>query len=619
MSRYSTNDISFTQIADMYLAELRKGVPLSIDVLAKTFPHLADEIRESLPAMVLLEKSFADQKQTPVALPEEIIGGCRIVREIGRGAMGIVYEAVQLSVGRTVAIKVIPLTATSRGAVERFELEARAMGRVEHPNIVSVYDFGCDDKRAYMIMKLIEGCSLRELLDGQTDYKLQFQINELRSNWDVLAHAACDIASAMQHAHEHGMVHRDIKPANLLLDYSGKLWITDFGLAKLQDRPSELSSTGDAIGTPRYMAPEQLRGLCDARSDIYSLGLTLHELVSGRHVWEELSNLSIVTQRDALPITPIGEMCQAIPSSLARIIMKCCEFAPDERYQTAGELQVVLRRFLDGKPKSDRRVRKREPDAVFQKKSRQTMMIASFGVGALSIAAGVAVALFSRPPAETAQMPAPASPVHRQGVTVSSVELLDELANSDSDNMLEIVTGHLEGAIQESSNNLHFSEPAKRKLTQEVDRITSKIRQDGGVSEEALNDLLRAYRKTSLPAATRVMRLTIVVEQSRLPDVEKQAAIYTLQKFATAVANRAISIEESEAISRSLLRGEPTADELRRLFVPDDYLRGWLWELNGRLSSLPPEAFNFADGLSKEMQEVERGLSSGMTKSRAGK
>ena len=135
--------------------------------------------------------------------------------------------------------------------------------------------------QAYLIMKLIEGYSFDQLLEDECDHNGTIWLNELRSNWQKFAQVALDIVSGLEHAHEKGLIHRDIKPSNLMLDKNGRVWITDFGLVKTANYTHSMSHTGDAIGTPRFMSPEQLRGECDFRSDIYSLGLTLYEVATG--------------------------------------------------------------------------------------------------------------------------------------------------------------------------------------------------------------------------------------------------------------------------------------------------------------------------------------------------
>lgn len=592
---YKPSDVSFSDLADMYISELRRGVELPIDVLVKSFPHLQEQIRTDLPALALLERSVEKRKSPPKVNTSELIGGCRIIRELGRGAMGIVYEAEQLDVGRSVALKIIPLEG-NQSAIDRFEIEAKAMGRVDHPNITPVYSYGHDKRFAFIVMKLIHGASIYDVQHGRSDYRLKYWLNEIQKDWNQLAAFGWAIASGLQHAHDRSMVHRDIKPANIILDQAGKVWITDFGLAKIFDHQRSLSRTGDAIGTPRYMAPEQLRGVCDSRSDVYSLGITMYELAAGVNVWNEQAKFHAAADRQDITLTPIQDVCKNIPANLAQVIMKCCEFDPQNRYQSASELQVVLQRFLDGKVNCDRRRNKRLPDHEYHRRSRRQMVLISTGCLSLCMTAGVVWGMArSRNGKSLSEAPRPT-------VSRSAVNLIDQLADPTNENMLEIVTKYVEESIDETSENLHYSEEAKTKILQQIDKLTSQIKEQGGVTKESLNHFLVKYRETTLPAATRVMRASLLLQPSTLKQHEKVGAIAVLRRFATAVANKYISEEESEA-RLSALVGRPFSQvtNLEQYRLTDDHLRRWFYHVNARLSQLPPHAFDFSTALEQEL------------------
>ena len=230
------------------------------------------------------------------------------------------------------------------------------MAKLEHPNIVPVHGYTKLGKHAFLIMKLIEGFSFDRILSGECGYKGTVLLHTLRNDFGYFASVARDVASALAHAHASGLVHRDIKPSNLMLDLDGKVWITDFGLAKMQDFSQSLSRTGDVIGTPRYMAPEQLRGSCDARSDIYSFGLTLYEIATGCPARESLQP---AVETDSIR-NELNERVDEFPETLLNVIEKASAFSPDERFQSAEELTVVLERFLHGlKPDRRKSVRRR--------------------------------------------------------------------------------------------------------------------------------------------------------------------------------------------------------------------------------------------------------------------
>ncbi len=221
------------------------------------------------------------------------IDGFRMIREVGRGGMGVVYEVEEERLGRRVALKVLAASAhMDTKHVLRFEREARAAARLSHSNIVPVFGSGQANGHHYYFMQFIEGrgfdAVVRELrrlravpASGATTEELSTMTGQDRVASRSLARIGLQVAEALEHAHRQGVLHRDIKPSNLLLDSKGNVWVTDFGLAKTIEA-DDLTSTGDVLGTVRYMAPERFEGKCDARSDLYSLGLSLYELVGAK-------------------------------------------------------------------------------------------------------------------------------------------------------------------------------------------------------------------------------------------------------------------------------------------------------------------------------------------------
>ena len=383
---YSPEDVTFSSVTELFLSEVRKGVSPSIQDFARAFPHLSELIYKQFPSLLLLESTLRKPKQWGNELPETLLGECKIEKEIGRGAMGTVYRAQQNQMGRVVAVKVIPLQhSLTKNLAERFELERHAMARLDHPNIVPVYSYGSDERYAFLIMKLIDGFSLDQLLDEKSNFRYQVILSSYRSNWQSFASLGAQVASGLQHAHDQGLVHRDIKPANLLIDNQQKVWITDFGLAKMYDYALSLSRTGEAIGTPRYMAPEQLRGVCDPRSDVYSLGITLYELASGCKAWESESIEALSLRRNTLSLKDVRSINPEVPEAISKIIMKACEFDPEQRYQSAREMQFVLERYVEGCGQADRRGPNRASNEVYRARSRRNMKIA--------IASSVAIAV----------------------------------------------------------------------------------------------------------------------------------------------------------------------------------------------------------------------------------
>jgi tetratricopeptide (TPR) repeat protein len=317
-----------------------------------------DRTRHSAATVVAISGSLPTAAANAID-PAALLGDYRLVREIGRGGMGVVYEADQLSLGRRVALKVLPFAATlDSRQLQRFKNEAQAAAALHHENIVPIYGVGCEHGVHYYAMQFIEGQTLAQLI---ADYKQnpgrQIILATGPAFFRMVANLGVQAARALDHAHGLGVVHRDIKPANLLVDAQGKLWITDFGLAHCQSQAG-LTLTGDLVGTLRYMSPEQAlagRAPTDHRSDIYSTGATLYELLalepalSGQDRQELLRQ--IAQDEPRLP----RRLNRGIPVDVETIILKAMEKDPVERYATARELADDLQRYLDDKPIRARR------------------------------------------------------------------------------------------------------------------------------------------------------------------------------------------------------------------------------------------------------------------------
>ncbi len=267
-------------LADDYASRLRNGERPSFDEYIDRYPSLSSLIEELFPTLELIEMSKSSRGSSPSLPPGvEQMGEYRIIREIGRGGMGVVYLAVQESLDRRVALKVLfRQSLLDQRKLERFKREARAAGLLHHSNIVPVFGVGEHEGIPYFAMQYIDGVSLRVLLDGLRKAVSLGKVELGGRHWRFVARIGVQAAQALHHAHLHGILHRDVKPSNLLLDRDQVVWVADFGLAKLTDH-DELTETGDIVGTIRYLAPECLERGGDARSDVYSLGLTLYELL----------------------------------------------------------------------------------------------------------------------------------------------------------------------------------------------------------------------------------------------------------------------------------------------------------------------------------------------------
>ncbi len=334
--------------ADEYLDRLEAGEAPEVDEFVRRFPQVAGVLPQVLPALGLL-RSMPPPSPSPVPA---VLGEFRILREIGRGGMGVVYEAEQLGLARRVALKLLPPGGGADArALARFQVEARVMAALHHPHIVPVFAVGCDAGVHYYAMQLVDGCSLADRLGRSAR-----DAETARLAPREAAHLAMQAAGALEHAHNLGVLHRDIKPGNLLVEPDGHLWVTDFGLAR-REGAGDLTRTGDLPGTLRYMSPEQAAGgrLLDPRSDVYSLGATLYELILGRPAFPGNDRADLLRRIAHSDPVPPRRIDPTLPRDLETIVGKAMAREPEHRYATARELAEDLERFLDGRPIRARR------------------------------------------------------------------------------------------------------------------------------------------------------------------------------------------------------------------------------------------------------------------------
>jgi serine/threonine protein kinase len=414
------------ELAEDFVARYRRGERPSLTEFIERAPEHADEIRELFPGLIMLEQaSPASASPATGALPAgslERLGDYRVIREIGRGGMGIVYEAEQEALGRHVALKVLPVTGVNDPkSVLRFRREARAAARLHHTNIVPVFDVGERDGIHYYAMQFIRGQGLDDVIrelrrrrdpirpphaqppqpspandaailanslqsgrfpdpdravhgsseenavaktaaavdrSDSTPRSSTFRSHADSSRSDLhffrsVARVGQQVASALAYAHGQGVLHRDIKPSNLLLEASGTVWVTDFGLAK--EEGENLTRTGDVVGTLRYLAPERFKSHSDARSDIYSLGLTLYELITLRPAFSETDRVQLVHAIGHRDPEPPRKLEPHVPRDLETIVLKAIAKEPARRYARAEELEEDLSRFLLDRPIAARR------------------------------------------------------------------------------------------------------------------------------------------------------------------------------------------------------------------------------------------------------------------------
>jgi serine/threonine protein kinase len=351
------DDSLLGQLAEEFTSRIREGKPPVIEEYVNRHPQLAGRIRELFPTLMLLEGiaatggSASTQAMLSPLSADSVFGSYHIKREIGRGGMGIVYEAVHVLLEKRVALKMLPVrTLAGADQLERFFREARMAAGLRHTNIVPVFDVGQVAGTPYYTMQYIEGSGLDQTLrimqttgSGRVDQSARIQAGlpgRFEDYFRWVSVIGIQAAEGLAYAHERKIIHRDIKPSNLLLDKEGVLWIADFGLARKIEDPV-MTQSGTMLGTPRYMSPEQAesaRRPVDQRSDIYSLGATLYELLTYRPVFDGKTPQEVLSQiitRE--PVAP-RRLNPEIPADLAVIVMKAMAKRPEDRYQAAREL-----------------------------------------------------------------------------------------------------------------------------------------------------------------------------------------------------------------------------------------------------------------------------------------
>jgi serine/threonine protein kinase len=372
------------RVLDAYLAEMQAGRRPDRARWLAEHAGLGPRLEEALAGLEFIQEASGVHEREGGGTR---LGDFRILREVGRGGMGVVYEAEQISLKRRVALKVLRFGAVAdEVAMRRFQREAETVGRLHHTNIVPIFAVGAEEGVRYYAMQFIEGRDLSALTREARAAGHRLAAREV-AGW------ALEAAEALAHAHQRGVIHRDIKPSNLILDREGRIWLTDFGLARRADDVT-LSLAGALLGTPRYMSPEQASAAerpVDHRTDIYSLGATLYELVTGRPIFEAATPHEVIAQiLTAEPRAP-RQLAPGLPRDLETIVLTCIAKEPARRYGTAQALADDLRAFLEGRALQARRPRFPERIARWTKRHRRTVTVsaASAAVSTLLLVGGV--------------------------------------------------------------------------------------------------------------------------------------------------------------------------------------------------------------------------------------
>ncbi len=433
------------ELAAEFAERFRNGDDVSIEDYAQRYPKLADDIRDLFPTIAAMErlstKRVIDAAMQDRSKPKQL-GDFRIIEEIARGGMGIVYEAEQVSLDRRVAVKILPSHAFSREKdVQRFYREAKTAASLHHSNIVPVFGVGEEKGQHYIVMQLIRGVGLDEVLseikrvfvegsstDSASTSEARFnaiarsaanlvdsnlhvqskhaQSTRVQANADTadipdesaqmakrlikptelraslgrdyfrnVARIGLQAAKALDYAHAHETLHRDIKPGNLILDENGRVWVADFGLAKIV-ADNDVTRSGDVVGTIAYVAPERFEGKTGKASDIYSLGVTLHEMLTLQKAFTGENRVEILNQVTKEGITRPSRINRTVPRDLETIVVKAAASNPADRYSSAGALARDLEAYLEDRPIEARRLSYLEHGVRWCRRNRLTTAMA---------------------------------------------------------------------------------------------------------------------------------------------------------------------------------------------------------------------------------------------------
>jgi serine/threonine protein kinase len=433
-------------LSEEFTERWKRGESFSVEEYVARHPQHAGVIRNLFTSLQFMHLAGADSLGPVVSpetkiQPQAALGDFRIVREIGRGGMGVVYEAEQISLGRRVALKVLPFASTlDPKQLQRFKNEAQAAGHLHHTNIVPVYATGCERGVHYYAMEFIDGQTLAQVIAELRSYSEKSDHKGTKSKVETQAYVAppsalglpspggescpnpatavalttdhsatapaffrtvaqlgVQAAEALEHAHQLDIVHRDIKPANLLVDVRGKLWITDFGLAHCQSQPG-LTMSGDLLGTLRYMSPEQAlakRVIVDQRTDIYSLGVTLYEWLTLEPVFSGHDRQEVLRQIAFEEPRRPRRLNKALPAELETIVLKAIEKNPADRYATAQDLADDLRRFLEDKPIWAKRPTLRQRAVKWAKRHQAICRVAVAALAVIAVGSSVSALIIA--------------------------------------------------------------------------------------------------------------------------------------------------------------------------------------------------------------------------------
>ena len=529
----SIQDLSFLSLADQFLHEHKLGIGCTVEEFADRYPAEREQILQYLPQVLMLDEHYQHQSNLIAEMPIKV-GNYVLKQEIGRGGMGVVYSATHPSLDNDLAIKLLPIGRfRKKRNLQRFNIEARTCAAMDHPNIVPVFDYGLNEDFAFFAMRRIHGCSLAEIIR-----QMSSQSNEMTTSltWREICDIGIQAASALHYAHEQGVIHRDVKPANMMLE-DGKLWLTDFGLAKLRDEDSqirnfntELTQSGELVGTARYMAPERFRGVCSPVSDLFGLGLTLYELATGSKASKSIE--MSLGFGDDLGLPDVRVINPDAPEALSQIIMKACHFDPEERYQSAAEMLYVLQRYNDGIANADRRSTR---NSTRSRWFRRDVILWAVGVVTTVVGCGIYWTMSEARKQRKASIEEIAEAMDRDLLGVHSVDFLQQLSDSGPDTRV---------AVSKVMKDMLFDEegltPKSRdRISNEIDLLMDDYIKNGFDST-----FLSKPKESTGSAWTLIPRLITEIERCNLDAKKKELAVVRLVLISHESAVRRLGEEQ---------------------------------------------------------------------------